>query len=66
MHATCDTVQMVQKILDRSVDMVLVGAGVMGLMSALELAAAGRSVCLVDRGRAGREASWAGWTINKP
>jgi len=43
----------------RSADVVVVGAGIIGLTTALELARAGLKVCVVERGLAGREASWA-------
>jgi glycine oxidase len=43
----------------RSPDVVIAGAGLIGLSCALELRAAGLSVTVVERGRAGREASWA-------
>jgi Glycine/D-amino acid oxidases (deaminating) len=66
MHWTCDTPTMTSTNPHSSPDMVLIGAGVMGLMSALELAAAGMSVRLFDRGHAGREASWAGGGIISP
>lgn len=39
--------------------MVVVGAGIIGLTTALELARAGLKVCVIERGIAGREASWA-------
>jgi glycine oxidase len=38
---------------------VVVGAGVSGLGIGWKLAEAGRAVTVIDRGRAGREASWA-------
>lgn len=41
-------------------DVVVVGAGVIGLLTARELALAGLRVTLVERGESGREASWAG------
>lgn len=45
---------------------VVIGAGVLGLMSAYELAREGRKVLLLERGAAGREASWAGGGIVSP
>lgn len=48
------------------VDVVVVGAGVMGLMTARELALAGRRVALLERRRVGAEASWAGGGIVSP
>ena len=40
-------------------DVTIIGAGVMGMMSALELAEAGHIVSVFDKGQAGQEASWA-------
>jgi glycine oxidase len=42
-----------------SMDVVVVGAGVIGLTSALRLAEAGLRPLLIERGDPGREASWA-------
>lgn len=42
-----------------SPDVVVAGAGLIGLSCALELRAAGLQVTVVERGRAGRQASWA-------
>lgn len=47
-------------------DVIIVGAGVSGLMSALELSEAGVRCCLVDRGSPGKESSWAGGGILSP
>ena len=47
-------------------DCIIVGAGVIGLMTALELRAAGVTVALVERGRVGGESSWAGGGILSP
>ena len=49
-----------------SPDILMVGAGVMGMLSALELAEAGQRVLMIDQGRAGLEASWAGGGIISP
>ena len=46
--------------LPASVDVVVIGAGVIGLTTALELARRGSTVCVVERGEAGRQCSWAG------
>lgn len=40
-------------------DVVIAGGGIIGLSTALELALAGRSVTVLERGRAMSEASWA-------
>ena len=47
-------------------DVVIVGAGVNGMMVARELALRGRKVTLLERGEPGREASWAGGGIVSP
>lgn len=45
---------------------IIIGGGVIGLMSAYLLAEAGQSVCLIEQGTLGREASWAGGGIVSP
>lgn len=47
-------------------DFLIVGGGVIGLSSALELARAGAQVTVVERGRCGVESSWAGGGILSP
>ncbi len=47
-------------------DVVIIGAGVMGLMAARELSAAGRRVTVLERGEVAQEASWAGGGIVSP
>jgi glycine oxidase len=47
-------------------DYLIVGAGVIGLATALELADSGASVTIIDRGRVGQESSWAGGGILSP
>ncbi|MGH8541821.1 MAG: NAD(P)/FAD-dependent oxidoreductase [Stenotrophobium sp.] len=47
-------------------DAVVVGAGVIGATTALELARRGLRVCVLERGAVGREASWAGGGILSP
>jgi len=45
---------------------IVVGAGVIGMLQARELALKGVEVVLLDKGRCGREASWAGGGIVSP
>jgi len=45
---------------------IVVGGGVIGLLSAYQLAMAGKRVTLLDRGSVGSEASWAGGGIVSP
>ncbi|UTA80352.1 glycine oxidase ThiO [Halomonas sp. XH26] len=47
-------------------DVLIIGGGVIGMMTALQLAEAGCSVTLVERRRCGEEASWAGGGIVSP
>lgn len=47
----------------RHPDVTVIGAGIIGLSTALELARAGLRVCVLDKGEIGREASWAGGGI---
>ncbi|QDT39332.1 glycine oxidase ThiO [Stratiformator vulcanicus] len=47
-------------------DVTIVGGGVIGLTTALELADAGRTVCVIERGDFGQEASWAGAGMLRP
>lgn len=47
-------------------DIVVIGAGIMGMMTARELARAGYRVTILERGTPGREASWAGGGIVSP
>lgn len=47
-------------------DCLVVGGGLIGLLSAWELRRAGATVVLAERGHAGREASWAGGGILSP
>ena len=46
--------------------MLIVGGGVIGLLSAWELAASGCRVTVLEQGRAARESSWAGGGILSP
>ena len=45
---------------------IIVGGGVIGLLTAHELASAGQNVTLFERGETGRESSWAGGGIVSP
>ncbi|MCP5137380.1 MAG: glycine oxidase ThiO [Gammaproteobacteria bacterium] len=47
-------------------DAIIVGGGIIGMLSALHLHEAGRRVLLVERGATGRESSWAGGGILSP
>jgi len=47
-------------------DITLIGGGIMGLLSARELALAGLTVTVLERQKIGREASWAGGGIMLP
>jgi len=47
-------------------DSIVIGAGVMGLLTARELAQAGMRVCVLDKSAVGQESSWAGGGILSP
>ncbi len=47
-------------------DFLIIGAGVIGLSSALELARRGARVTVLDKGGAGQESTWAGAGILSP
>jgi len=48
------------------VDFIVVGGGVIGLLTCRELALAGANVVLLERGATGQESSWAGGGILSP
>lgn len=50
----------------RQYDCTVVGAGIVGMMSARELSERGLKVAVFDRGQAGMESSWAGGGILSP
>jgi len=47
-------------------DCIIIGAGIMGLLTARELRQAGLKVCVLDQSAVGRESSWAGGGILSP
>ena len=49
-----------------SVDCIVVGGGLLGMLTARALHQEGLSVAILERGEAGREASWAGGGILSP
>jgi glycine oxidase len=50
----------------RTSDFLIIGGGVIGMMTAWQLAEAGHTVTILERGRCGRQASWAGGGIISP
>ena len=47
-------------------DCIIIGAGIIGMLTARELAEAGMKVCVLDQSAVGRESSWAGGGILSP
>lgn len=52
--------------MSRHTDILIIGGGISGLLTALELVLAGKTVTLADRGSPGQESSWAGGGILLP
>ena len=50
----------------RRFECLVVGGGLIGMLTARELALAGVAVGLVERGETGRESTWAGGGILSP
>jgi len=50
----------------KSDDVLIIGGGIIGLLTARELIHAGATVTLIDRNKTGKEASWAGGGILTP
>ena len=44
-------------------DCVVIGAGLIGMLSAYELANAGMQITMLERGQPARESSWARWAL---
>jgi glycine oxidase len=53
-------------VTEHSTDILVVGGGIIGMLTARELAMAGARVTLVERQECGRESSWAGGGIVSP
>ena len=47
-------------------ELIVIGGGIIGMLTARELAVSGRQVILLERGRTGKESSWAGGGILSP
>lgn len=50
----------------QNTDILIIGGGISGLLTARELCLAGREVTIIDKSDSGREASWAGGGILLP
>ena len=47
-------------------DILIIGGGIIGMLTARELSLAGMKVTIIERGEAGHESSWAGGGIISP
>ena len=47
-------------------DVLIIGGGIIGLLTARELAQAGAQITLLEMGQIGRESTWAGGGIVSP
>ena len=52
--------------LNRNSDSLIIGGGIIGMLTARELAQTGQKVTLIDRQQTGQESSWAGGGILSP
>lgn len=52
--------------MNKTPDCLIIGGGLMGMLTARELVRAGLDVLLLERGQVGRESSWAGGGILSP
>jgi len=50
----------------QTADVAIIGGGLIGLLTARELALAGKRVCILESGQCGKESSWAGGGILSP
>lgn len=60
-HRGTDGIAMAQPAARDAYDVIVVGAGIVGMSAAWQLAAAGRRVLLIDKGRPGGEQSSRNW-----
>jgi glycine oxidase len=54
------------KVSGHMIDTLIIGGGLLGLLTARELALAGLQVAILEQGQVGRESSWAGGGIISP
>ena len=52
--------------MSKMTDILIVGGGIIGMLTARELSLAGMKVTIVEQGKAGQESSWAGGGIISP